>query len=183
MPSDPHHHAHHACHADNAKQDVTRATNVSLSAHHGHSMRGHGGGALSTSFHATVHCLTGCVIGEVLGLAIGVSLGLEPLYTIILATTLAYISGFALGVLPVMKAQGLSFGAALKAIWIGEAISIGVMEIVMNTVDYHMGGMSAPSIFHWSFWQGFLFAVPAGFVAAWPVNWWLLSRNIKQKCH
>ena len=65
----------------------------------------------------------------------------------------------------------------------GEAISIGVMELVMNTVDYHMGGMTAPSVFHWSFWQGFLFAVPAGFLAAWPVNWWLLNRNIKQQCH
>jgi hypothetical protein len=181
MSAHSHHPDHHAsetgdacCHAKPAVADL-HAQN----AHHGHG----GGRALSTSFHATVHCLTGCVIGEVAGLAIGVSLGLEPLYTIILATTLAYISGFTLGVLPVMKSQGQGFWAALKLIWVGEAISIGVMEIVMNTVDYQMGGMAAPSIFHWSFWQGFLFAVPAGFFAAWPVNWWLLNRNIKQKCH
>ena len=25
-------------------------------------------------------------------------------------------------------------------------------------------------------------AIPAGFLAAWPVNWWLLSRDLK-KCH
>jgi len=173
-----HNHDHSCCSAD-AKPTVAAAH--AHHAHHGHG--GHGGGALSTSFHATVHCLTGCVIGEVLGLAIGVSLGLEPWLTIIIATTLAYISGFTLGVLPVMKTQGQGFWSALKLIWVGEAISIGVMEIVMNTVDYQMGGMGAPSIFHWTFWQGFLFAVPAGFIAAWPVNWWLLSRNIKQKCH
>jgi hypothetical protein len=68
-------------------------------------------------------------------------------------------------------------------IWIGEAISIGVMEIVMNTVDYQMGGMSAPSVFHWSFWNGFLYAIPAGFLAAWPVNWRLPRMNIKSRCH
>jgi hypothetical protein len=161
------------CHAKAAAPDPH--------AHHAH--HGHGGGPISSSFQATLHCLTGCVIGEVAGLAIGVSLGLDPWLTIILATTLAYISGFTLGVLPVMKSQSLNFWGALRLIWIGEAISIGVMEIVMNTVDYQMGGMTAPSILHWSFWQGFLFAVPAGFIAAWPVNWWLLSRNIKQKCH
>jgi hypothetical protein len=153
--------------------------------HGGHSAHTHHGkgGPISSSFQATIHCLTGCVIGEVAGVAIGVSLGLEIWMTITLATTLAYISGFTLGVLPVMKSQSLAFWPAFKLIWIGEAISIGVMEIVMNTVDYQMGGMSAPSIFHWSFWNGFLYAIPAGFLAAWPVNWWLLSRNIKRHCH
>ena len=52
----------------------------------------------------------------------------------------------------------------------------------MNAVDYAMGGMAAPSIFSWMFWQGFLFAVPAGFLAALPVNHWLLKRNLKA-CH
>jgi hypothetical protein len=176
MPSDhAHHHsaAGHGCHAGDAGPAP-----INPHAHHAH-----GGGPISASFQATLHCLTGCVIGEVVGVAIGVSLGFDPWITIILATTLAYVSGFTLGLLPVMKSQRLGFLAALKLIWLGEAISIGVMEIVMNTVDYHMGGMGAPSVFHWSFWQGFIYAVPAGFLAAWPVNWWLLSRNIKQKCH
>jgi len=151
--------------------------------HAAHAHHRNGGGAISTSFHATIHCLTGCLIGEVAGVAIGVSLGLDVWLTITLATALAYTSGFALGVLPVMKSQGLGFLPALRLIWLGEAISIGVMEFVMNTVDYQMGGMTAPSILHWSFWNGFLYAVPAGFLAAWPVNWFLLSRNIKRHCH
>lgn len=174
-------HSHHTDHKHSESGDACCHAKPAAPDPHGH--HGHRGGPITTSFHATIHCLTGCVIGEVTGLTIGVSLGLEPLYTIVLATTLAYISGFTLGVLPVMKSQGQGFWRALKLIWVGEAISIGVMELVMNTVDYHMGGMSAPSVFHWSFWQGFLFAVPAGFIAAWPVNWWLLSRNIKQECH
>ena len=145
-------------------------------AHHGH---GGGGGALRTSAHATLHCLTGCVIGEVAGLAIGVSLGLAIWQTIALATLLAYATGMTLGLLPVMKSLGVGMIDALRIIWIGEVISIGVMELVMNYVDYRMGGMAAPSIATWMFWRGILFAVPAGFLAAWPVNYWLLKRELK----
>lgn len=144
--------------------------------HHG------AGSAVMTPAQATLHCLTGCVIGEVAGLAIGVSLGLGVWPTIALATTLAYISGFALGVVPVMRRQNKSFIEALKTIWVGEAISIGVMEIAMNYVDYSMGGMTAGSVFSPMFWTGVAFAVPAGFLAAWPVNWLLLRADLK-KCH
>jgi len=67
-------------------------------------------------------------------------------------------------------------------IWIGEAISIGVMEIFMNAADYMVGGMQSGSVFTPIFWYGIAVAIPAGFLAAWPVNWWLLSRDMK-KCH
>ena len=156
-----------SCHSDHS------------AAHHGR----HGsGGSLATSFHATVHCLTGCVIGEVAGLAIGVTLGLSPFVTIALATGLAYLTGMTLGLVPVMRRERIGMLAALRVIWIGEVISIGVMELVMNWVDYEMGGMTAPSVASWMFWRGILVAVPAGFVAAWPVNYWLLRRNLKA-CH
>lgn len=147
-------------------------------AHHGHGS----GNSFVTSAQATLHCLTGCVIGEVAGLAIGVSLGLPVWQTIALATLLAYASGITLGVVPVMRRERTGFLAALRIIWIGEVISIGVMELVMNYVDYQMGGMSAGSIFSWMFVRGLLFAIPAGFLAAWPVNYWLLKRNLKA-CH
>lgn len=154
--------------------------------HHSHSVHGHhghgGGGPLRTSAQATLHCLTGCVIGEVVGLAIGVSLGLAAWQIIVLATALAYLSGMTLGLLPVMKSQNVGLVEAFRIIWIGEVISIGVMEIVMNFVDYQVGGMGAPSIVSWMFWRGILFAVPAGFLAAWPVNYWLLKRELKA-CH
>ena len=142
----------------------------------------HQGNPFVTSAQSTLHCLTGCVIGEVAGLMIGVSLGIGVWPTIILATTLAYISGFTLGLVPVIIHQGKTFMEALKLIWIGEAISIGVMEIAMNAVDYAVGGMEAGSVFTPMFWLGIAVAVPAGFLAAWPVNWWLLKRDLKS-CH
>jgi hypothetical protein len=150
-----------------------------MAAHHAHGL---GGSALSTSAQATLHCLAGCVIGEVAGLAIGVELALGNWPTAVFATLLSYVSGFTLGLVPVMRAQRLPFGAALRLIWIGEAVSIGVMELVMNLVDWRMGGMNAGSALSWTFWRGLLFAVPAGFLAAWPVNYWLIRRGLKA-CH
>jgi hypothetical protein len=153
----------------------------SAHSHHGHPASP-GAGPWRLAAQSTLHCLTGCVIGEVIGLAIGIEAGLSAAATIALATTLAYISGFALGLWPVMKQRGLSVFAAFKLIWIGEAVSIGVMEIAMNGIDYSMGGMAAASFFSWTSIRALLVAVPAGFLAAWPVNYWLLSRELKA-CH
>ena len=164
--------------ASTHRHDSAEAHQHGAHSHHGHS----GGGALRTSAQATLHCLTGCVIGEAAGLMIGVSIGFQPWQTIMLATALSYLSGMTLGLLPVMRSQGVSLLAALRIIWIGEVISIGVMEIVMNFVDYQMGGMGAPSVATWMFWRGLVFAIPAGFIAAWPVNYWLLKRELKG-CH
>lgn len=162
--------ASHSCHSGGAGHGH----------HGGHNHGGHA--SLATSFHATIHCLTGCVVGEVAGLLIGVALGLSPWTTIVLATGLSYLSGMTLGLVPVMRRERTGFLGALRIIWIGEVISIGVMELVMNAVDYHMGGMSAGSLASWMFWRGMLFAIPAGFLAAWPVNYLLLRRNLKA-CH
>lgn len=172
-------HFHEAKHAEAHDCCAHEAKAATPAAHVHHGAKG---GALVTSAQATVHCLTGCIIGEVAGLAIGVSLGIGVWPTIILATTLAYISGFTLGVLPVMRREKKTFLEALKLIWIGEAVSIGVMEIAMNAADYSMGGMTSGSVLSPMFWKGLAVAVPAGFLAAWPVNWLLLRRGMK-KCH
>lgn len=148
-------------------------------AHHGHAV---GGSQWKLAAHSTLHCLTGCIIGETIGLAIGVELGLATGAIITLATILSYVSGFTLGLVPVIRERGISLPAALKIIWIGEATSIAVMEIAMNTADYLMGGMGVKTMFSWIWLRSLLVAVPVGFIAAWPVNYWLLKRDLKA-CH
>lgn len=138
--------------------------------------------SLKPAIYATLHCLTGCMIGEFIGLSLGVSFGLPPLTTIFLSTLLAFISGFSLTVFPLMRNAKLNLKSAMKAVWLGEIISIGIMELVMNTVDYHMGGMQSGSMANPLFWQALLLAVPAGFVAALPVNAVLIAKQMK-KCH
>ena len=147
---------------------------------HGHAA-GHRG-SWRAAASVTLHCLTGCAIGEWLGLSIGVTLGLGTVKTIALAVTLAFICGFALTLIPLMR-RGLRFAQAWKIVWIGETVSIAVMELVMNLVDYQLGGMQAGmSLLHPQYWIAFGVAALAGYLAAWPVNWWLLRRNLKN-CH
>ncbi len=153
--------------------------NTQSHSHHGHSSNA---SSLVTSAQATLHCLTGCVIGEVAGLMIGVALGLGAWITMGLATVLAFATGMTLGVIPVARRENVSMLKALQIIWIGEVISIGVMELVMNAVDYGLGGAQAASLMEPIFWIALAVAIPAGFLAAWPVNWWLLKRNMKA-CH
>jgi hypothetical protein len=129
----------------------------------------------------TLHCLTGCRIGEWLGLAIGVAMSLPVLMNFVLATTLSYTSGFGLTMWPLLR-RGMRFWPALSTVFIGEAVSIGVMEIVMNLVDYSMGGMRVKSLLAPRYWEELAIASVAGYLAAWPVNFRLLRRNMK-KCH
>lgn len=142
----------------------------------------HGKTSFRAAAHATLHCLTGCVIGEFLGLAIGVSVGIPAYPMMGLSTFLAYLSGFTLTIFPLMRNSGLTFNTAFKAIWLGEAISIGVMELFMNGVDYHLGGIRSGSLDNPLFWEALAAAVPAGYVAALPVNAWLIGKQMK-KCH
>lgn len=141
----------------------------------------HSGSGWKAAAQVTLHCLTGCLIGEWLGLAVGVTLALPTAATVVLATALAYVSGFALTLWPLLRA-GSGFGAAFKIVVVGEAVSIGMMEIAMNLTDYGMGGMGVKSLLDARYWIALAVAVPAGFLAAWPVNAWLLKRNVK-RCH
>lgn len=144
----------------------------------------HGGGTshfrLTTA--ATLHCLSGCALGEFIGLTIGVALGLSPWTTMALATICGFASGYTLGLLPLVR-RGSSWAAAFRTLWLGETISIAVMELAMNFTDYHVGGLRSGSVFSLMFWAGYAAALPAGFLVAWPVNGWLLKRSIKQPCH
>lgn len=149
-------------------------------AHEHHDDHGHDGHSpLMASAHATFHCLIGCFIGDAIGVGLGVWLNLGVVPTIAIGVVFAYIAGFALALIPIMKQMGLNLASAMRVVWLGEAISIAVMEIVMNSVDYAIGGLQAGSLGNPVFWIGLGAAAPAAFIAAWPVNHWLLKKEIK----
>ena len=149
--------------------------------HHNHPLhRAHHHGQWLAAAHATLHCSIGCVIGETFGLMLGTTMGLGQIISMIVSTLLAYIAGFSLAVFPLMRQTGMAFRNAFLAIWIGEGISIGVMEIVMNTIDYHMGGMRTGSIVNLRFWLALAVATFIAFLVAWPVNAWLIAKQLRQ---
>lgn len=125
---------------------------------------------------ATLHCLTGCAIGEVLGLVIGTAFGLSNGITTLLAIALAFVFGFSLSTLPLMKA-GIGFTAALSVVMAADTLSIAVMEIVDNLVMYAIPGAMHATLVDPLFWISMPIALTAAFFAALPVNKYLLKRN------
>src|SRR4051794_31168585 len=80
---------------------------------------------------ATNHCLTGCAIGEVLGMAIATALGWGNVAQIALAIAPAYVFGFGLTALPLVRA-GLAAGAIVSTALAADTISITIMEAIDN---------------------------------------------------
>lgn len=125
---------------------------------------------------ATLHCLTGCAIGEVAGLIIGTALGWSALQTIALAVALAFLFGFALSTLPLKKA-GLGFFAALSIVFAADTLSIATMEIVDNAVMAAIPGAMTAGIVDPLFWISMPIALVVAYVAAYPVNRYLLTKG------
>jgi hypothetical protein len=125
---------------------------------------------------ATTHCLTGCAIGEVLGFVIGTALGWGNLATIALAIALAYVFGYALTLRSVLR-SGVALGAALGIAFAADTISITVMEIVDNLVVLAIPGAMDAGLGDLLFWGSLAFALAVAWVAAFPVNRWLIARG------
>ena len=125
---------------------------------------------------ATTHCLTGCVIGEVLGMVIGTALGWGNLATIALAVGLAYLFGFALTSLPLLRA-GLTFGAIVPIALAADTVSITIMEVIDNAFVLLVPGAMEAGLGDPLLWA----AIAGGFVVAYPfaflANRYMIARG------
>jgi Domain of unknown function (DUF4396) len=128
------------------------------------------------AFSATAHCLTGCAIGEVLGLVIGTVLGWGNVATIVLAIVLAFFFGYSLTMLPLLR-SGLSLATVLPLAFASDTLSITVMEIVDNLIIVLIPGAMDAGLTSALFWGSLAFALAVAFVAAFPVNRWLIARG------
>jgi Domain of unknown function (DUF4396) len=92
---------------------------------------------------ATTHCLTGCAIGEITGFVIATALGWSDVGQIGLAVGLAYVFGFALTAVPLVRA-GLAAGVVVSTALAADTISITIMEVIDNlTVVVWPGALEA----------------------------------------
>jgi hypothetical protein len=115
---------------------------------------------------ATLHCLTGCVIGEVLGMAIGTALGWSNLATIALAVGLAYVFGFGLTAMPLVKA-GLAAGVVVSTALAADTVSITIMEAIDNLFVVLIPGAMDAGMDEVLLWA----SIAGGFVVAFPFAW------------
>ncbi len=140
--------------------------------HHDHAARDNKTMAVS----ATLHCLTGCAIGEVLGLVTGTAFGLSNFITTLLAVGLAFVFGFGLSTLPLLKA-GIKFGAALSLVAAADTLSIATMEIIDTVVMFTIPNAMHAGLTDPLFWISMPIALTAAFFAALPVNSYLIKKN------
>jgi hypothetical protein len=125
---------------------------------------------------ATTHCLTGCAMGELVGMVIGTALGWGNLATIALAVGLAYLFGFSLTALPLVRA-GLAAGVVVSTALAADTVSITIMEAIDNlTVLLVPGAMEAgldEPLLYGSIAAGFAIAYPFAFMA----NRYMIARG------
>ena len=128
------------------------------------------------AFSATGHCLTGCAICEVLGLIIADALGWSNFASIALAVVLAFFFGYSLTMLPLLRAE-VALASAIPLAFASDTLSITVMEIVDNLVILVIPGAMESGLTSPLFWGSLAFALAVAFVAAFPVNRYLISRG------
>lgn len=129
-----------------------------------------------TAWSATLHCLTGCAIGEVLGMVIGTWLGWGNFATIALAVALAFAFGYALTMLPLLRAM-LPVRQALGLALASDTVSITIMEIVDNALMLIIPGAMEAGLASGLFWGSLAVSLGIAAVAAFPVNRWLIARG------
>src|SRR5215218_6622702 len=126
-------------------------------AHH-HAMPTHGRALTSVAISATLHCLTGCAIGEVLGMAIGTALGFSDWGTVGLAVVLAFLFGYGLTSLPLLR-PGLALSAVVPIALASDTLSIATMEVVDNAVVLAIPGAIHAGLDELLFWGSLSFAL------------------------
>jgi len=144
--------------------------------HHHHEMPASGAALTRVALSATLHCLTGCAIGEVLGMVIGTALGFSALGTVALAVALAFLFGYALTSLPLLRA-GMTVSAVIPIALASDTLSIATMEIVDNAIMLALPGAMEAGAGSLLFWGSLAFALVIAGAVAVPVNRWLIARG------
>jgi Domain of unknown function (DUF4396) len=143
-------------------------------AHHELPTSGRALDALALS--ATLHCLTGCAIGEVTGMIIGTALGWSDWGTVALAVVLAFLFGYTLTSLPLLRG-GLALGAVIPIALASDTLSIAIMEVVDNAIMLAIPGAMEAGLGNELFWGSLSVALAVAGFAAYPANRWLLKRG------
>lgn len=141
-----------------------------------HEVPAEGVALTAVAISATLHCLTGCAIGEIAGMAIGTGIGLSNLGTVILSIALAFVFGYSLTSLPLLRA-GLVLSAVVPIALASDTLSIATMEIVDNAIVVTIPGALNAGLGSLLFWGSLCFSLVVAGAFAVPVNRWLIARG------
>jgi Domain of unknown function (DUF4396) len=131
---------------------------------------------------STMHCVAGDGVGILAGAVIGSVLSLSMLADI----SLEYVLGFGFGwtifqALFMKDTAGGSYPRALYNTFIPELLSMNCLMAVMVPVSSIAKSLvpGSESPLNPVFWFIMSMALLTGFIAAYPMNWWLVSNHLK----
>jgi len=131
---------------------------------------------------STIHC----VAGDGVGILVGAVIGSLLLMSTPIEVALEYVLGFGFGwtIFQALFMKGMAGGSytkALRTTFLPELLSMNLLMAAMVPAatlfrtrfpeSQHPGNPA--------FWFAMSMALLAGFVAAYPINWWLVSRHLK----
>jgi Domain of unknown function (DUF4396) len=116
---------------------------------------------------ATLNCLVGCAAGEITGMALGTALGFSNLATLALAIGLAFVFGYTLTSIPLVR-SGLAVAALVAVAAAADTASIAIMEAIDNAFVLAVPGAihaePGDPLFWWPLLGGFALAFGPAFL-------------------
>jgi hypothetical protein len=109
-------------------------------------------------------------------MVIGTALGFSELGTVALAVGLAFLFGYSLTSLPLLRA-GMTLGAVIPIALASDTFSIALMEIVDNAIMVGVPGAMESGVGDILFWGALSFALVVAGLFAYPLNRWLIRRG------
>jgi hypothetical protein len=109
-------------------------------------------------------------------MVIGTLFGWGNVATIVLAVVLAFFFGYSLTMMPLLR-SGLALATVLPLAFASDTISITITEIVDNLIIVAIPGAMDAGLVDMLFWGSLVFSLVVAFVAAFPVNRYLISRG------
>jgi hypothetical protein len=137
---------------------------------------GHDDSLNRTAISATLHCLTGCAIGEILGLVLATTFGWGNALSIVASVALAFVFGYSLTMLPLLRA-GLPGRRAGRLALASDTLSIATMELLDSLTVLLIPGAMDAGLGDLLFWGSLAGALFVAFWAAFPVNRALIARG------
>ena len=154
-----------------------------------------GGQNPEKSFAASVavgdsHCGAGCTLGDIIGgptvvFVLGWKLfGLYLFAKYAVNYALAYVFGIGFQYYSIKPMQGLSVGQGIKAAIKADTLSLTSFQVglygwmaIMQLVLFPVEGLHPDQAAYWFLMQ---IGMILGFITAYPANWWLIKRGIKE---
>jgi hypothetical protein len=109
-------------------------------------------------------------------MVIGTAIGLSNLATVALSILLAFLFGYGLTSMPLLR-SGMALSAVIPIALASDTISIAIMEVVDNTLMLAIPGAMDAGLGDARFWGSLALSLMIAGTAAFPANRWLIARG------